>query len=89
MSSATKQKSSAGKNVLIFFIVFIILEMLIVVGVGRVFKNKNVTPSIAGYSLYIMNGDGMGDRVPDGALVITSNMTPSTCLLYTSDAADE
>ena len=55
MSSATKQKSSAGKNVLIFFIVFIILEMLIVVGVGRVFKNKNVTPSIAGYSLYIMN----------------------------------
>ena len=78
MSSATKQKSSAGKNVLIFFIVFIILEMLIVVGVGRVFKNKNVTPSIAGYSLYIMNGDGMGDRVPDGSLVITSNMTPST-----------
>lgn len=40
MSSATKQKSSAGKNVLIFFIVFIILEMLIVVGVGRVFKNN-------------------------------------------------
>lgn len=78
MSSATKQKSSAGKNVLIFFIVFIILEMLIVVGVGRVFKNKNVTPSIAGYSLYIMNGDGMGDRVPNGALVITLNMTPST-----------
>ena len=54
MSSATKQKSSAGKNVLIFFIVFIILEMLIVVGVGRVFKNKNVTPSIAGYSLYMV-----------------------------------
>ena len=45
MSSATKQKSSAGKNVLIFFIVFIILEMLIVVGVGRVFKNKNVITS--------------------------------------------
>lgn len=78
MSSATKQKSSAGKNVLIFFIVFIILEMLIVVGVGRVFKNKDVTPSIAGYSLYIMDGDGMKDRVPEGALVITSNMTPST-----------
>ena len=78
MSSATKQKSSAAKNVLVFFIVFIILEMLIVAGVGRVFKNKDVTPSIAGYSLYIMNGDGMKDRVPEGALVITSNMTPST-----------
>lgn len=78
MSSATKQKSSAGKNVLVFFIVFIILEMLIVVGVGRVFKNKDVTPSIAGYSIYIMDGDAMKDKVPEGSLVITSNMTPST-----------
>lgn len=42
MSSATKQKSSAGKNVLIFFIVFIILEMLIVVGVGRVSKTRTL-----------------------------------------------
>ena len=77
MSSATKQKSSAGKNVLIFFIVFIILEALILFGIGRVFKNKDVTPSIAGYSLYLMDSGAMGDSVPQGSLVIASNMTPS------------
>ena len=75
--SATKTKSSAGKNVLIFFIVFIILEMLIIFGVGKVFKNKDVTPSIAGYSLYLMDSDAMGDVVPEGSLVIAANGTPS------------
>ena len=77
MSSATKQKSSAGKNVLIFFIVFIILEGLILFGIGRIFKNKDVTLSIAGYSLYLMDSGAMGDSVPQGSLVIASNMTPS------------
>ena len=75
--SKTKQKSSAGKNVLLFFIVFIILEELIVVGVGRVFKNKDVTPSIAGYSLFLMNDGNMGDKVPKGSLVVASNGLPS------------
>ena len=55
MSSATKQKSSAGKNVLIFFIVFIILEMLIVVGVGRVFKNKNMPGHYGNEQVTIQN----------------------------------
>ncbi len=73
----TKQKSSAAKNVAIFFVVFIILEMLIIFGVSRVFKNKDVTPSFAGYSLYIMNDDRMGDDVPKGALVVASNGVPS------------
>lgn len=75
--SVTKQKSSAGKNVLIFFVVFIILEMLIIFGVGKVFKNKDVTPSVAGYSLYIMDSDKMGTKVPQGSLVIAANGTPS------------
>ncbi|WP_124097926.1 hypothetical protein [Ruminococcus sp. Marseille-P6503] len=75
--SQTKQKSSAAKNVAIFFVVFIILEMLIIFGVSRVFKNKDVTPSFAGYSLYIMNDDRMGDDVPKGALVVASNGVPS------------
>ena len=75
--SATKQRSSAGKSVAIFFIVFIILEALIIFGVSRVFKNKDVTPSIAGYSMYIMDSDAMGDAVPKGSLVIASNGSPS------------
>lgn len=73
----TKQKSSAAKNVAIFFVVFIILEMLILFGVSRVFKNKDVTPSFAGYSMYIMNSDEMGDSVPKKALVIAANGAPS------------
>ena len=75
--SVTKQKSSAGKSVAIFFIVFIILEGLIIFGVSRIFKNKDVTPSIAGYSMYIMDSDAMGDAVPKGSLVIASNGAPS------------
>ena len=76
MSSATKQKSSAGKNVLIFFIVFIILEAGILLLISKViFKNKDVTPTIAGYSLYLMDSTAMGDSVPQGSLVIASNNT--------------
>ncbi|MBR1752641.1 MAG: hypothetical protein IJ806_09845 [Ruminococcus sp.] len=81
MSSATTNKrSSAGKNVLVFFIVFIILEMLLIFGIGKVFKNENVTPSIAGYSVFITNEDllketdaGMVTAVPKNVLVIASN----------------
>lgn len=75
--SVTKQRSSAGKSVAIFFIVFLILEGLIIFGVSRVFKNKDVTPSIAGYSMYIMDTDAMGDAVPKGALVFAANGSPS------------
>ena len=54
---STSKRSSAGKNVLVFFIVFMILEMLIIFGVGKVFKNKDVTPSVLGYSLFITKED--------------------------------
>lgn len=74
---ATRQKSSAAKNVLIFFIVFIILEMLVIFGVSKVFKNKDVTPSFAGYSLYLVDSNKMGDKIPQGSLVIAVNGTPS------------
>lgn len=75
--SATKQKSAAGRNVAVFFIVFIILELLVLFGVSRVFKNKDVTPSLAGYSMYIMDSDAMGDAIPKGALVVAANGAPS------------
>lgn len=75
--SKTKQKSSAAKNVAVFFVVFIILELLILFGVSRVFKNKDVTPSFAGYSVYIMNSDAMGSEVPKDSLVFAANGAPS------------
>lgn len=75
--SATKHRSSAGKSVAIFFIVFIILEALIIFGVSRAFKDKDDTLSVAGYSMYIMDSDAMGDAVPKGSLVIASIGSPS------------
>lgn len=80
---STSKKSSAGKNVLVFFIVFIILEMLIIFGIGKVFKNKDVTPNVMGYSLFmtkedlVQNGpDGTVVAVPKNVLVIASNGLP-------------
>ncbi len=81
MGASTNKKSNAGKNVLVFFIVFIILEMLIIFGIGKVFKNKDVTPSFAGYSLYMTNSeltakteDGTYEvSVPKNVLIIASN----------------
>ena len=76
---STSKRSGAGKSVLVFFIVFIILEMLIVFGVGKVFKNEEVTPSVMGYSLFLTkedlltNGDeGAQVAVPKNVLVIAS-----------------
>ena len=77
MGSATKTKSHAGRHVFIFFLVFTILVAAIVIGMAKVFKNKDVTPSIAGYSLYIIDSDRMLDKVPRGSLVLASNETPS------------
>jgi len=75
--SITKQRSHAGRSVAIFFIVFIILELLIIAGISIVFKNKDVTPSLMGYSMYVMDSNMMGDHVPEGSLVIAENGRPS------------
>ncbi len=80
--SKTKQKSTAAKSVAIFFIVFIILELLVLFGLSRVFKNKDVTPSVMGYSMYIMSSDKMQSddakiSIPKGALVVASEGSPS------------
>ena len=80
-TASTNKRSSAGKNVLVFFIVFIILEMLIIFGVGKIFKNPDVTPGIAGYSVYMTQSDLKAKQddgsykveVPEGVLVIASD----------------
>ena len=80
MSSKTTKngkKSKAARNVLIFFIVFILLEMALVVSLTLVFRNKDATPRLAGYNFYIMRTDKMGTSVPKGALVVASDGTPS------------
>lgn len=74
--SKTKQKSHAAKKVAVFFIVFIIIEMLLVGGAAYVFRNDDVTPSFGGYSVFIMDSDNMSDTIPKDALVVVENGTP-------------
>ena len=79
--SQTVQKSRAPKKVSVFFIVFIIIEMLIVAGVAYVFRNDDVTPSVLGYSAFIMDSDNMSDDDPEkgylkDALVIAEESAP-------------
>ena len=72
----TKQKSRAAKKVAVFFIVFIIIEMLIVGSVAYVFRNDDVTPSFGGFSLFLMDSDNI-DSIPKDALIVVENGSPS------------
>ncbi|NLZ45887.1 MAG: hypothetical protein GX896_04260 [Clostridiales bacterium] len=72
----TKRKSLA-KSVWIFFIVIILLIILGLFILSLVFKTPEATPSAFGYSLFLMDDDGMGDAVPKNSLVITKNYSPS------------
>lgn len=76
--SKTKQKrSSAIKNVTVFFIVFVILEVLIMYGLSKVFSNEDKVIGIFGYNLFIMDSDNMGEVAPKDSLVIADSTTPS------------
>ncbi|SEK51698.1 hypothetical protein [Ruminococcus albus] len=81
---STSKRSSAGKNVLVFFIVFMILEMLIIFGVGKVFKNKDVTPSVMGYSLFITKEDLI--KTVDNSPVVA---VPKNVLVIASDGVND
>lgn len=74
---AVTTKRNIGKTI---WIVFIVLIMIIIAGLivtSLVFKNKDVTPSAFGYSVFIVDEDGMGNKVPMGALVVAKNYSPS------------
>lgn len=77
MSKTRRKKSSAGKNIAIFFIVFIILEGLLIFGLKTIFKNEDSAPSLGGYSFFLMDTDNMSPTVPRNTLVIAMNGTPS------------
>lgn len=77
-SQTKRRKSSAGKNIAIFFIVFTLLEGLIIFGLTRVFSNENSVISVAGYSFFLMDSDNMGQEPPKDSLVIVSNGVPSS-----------
>lgn len=78
--SKTKQKSRAAKKTAVFFIVFIIIEMLVLGGISYVFRNDDVTPSAFGYSFFIMNSDKMTSNdshsIPKDVLTVFEEETP-------------
>ena len=76
--SKKKKKSSAGKNIAVFFIVFVILEALIILGIRYVFKTEDSVPKLGGYSFFVMDSANMEQDIPRDALVIAENGTPST-----------
>lgn len=79
MAKSKKQKrSSAGKNIAVFFIVFVILEALLILGIRYVFKTEDSVPKLGGYSFYVMDSANMEKDIPRDALVIAENGTPST-----------
>ena len=77
MSKTKRKRSSAGKSIAIFFIVFIILEGLLIFGLKTIFKNEDAAPSLGGYSFFLMDSDNMSPTVPKNTLVIAMNGTPS------------
>ena len=77
MSKTKQRKSTAGKSIAIFFIVFIILEGLIIFGLKTIFKNEDSVPSLGNYSFFLMDSYKMSPRVPKDTLVIAVNGTPS------------
>lgn len=74
---AQTKRKNIGKAVLIGFIVLIIIIIAGIIVTSLIFKNDDVTPSFMGYSVYVMNEDGMGDAVPKGSLVLVKNYSPS------------
>lgn len=77
-SGTKRKKSSAGKNIAVFFIVFVILEALIILGIRYVFKTPDSVPKLGGYSFFVMDSANMEKDIPRDALVIAENGTPST-----------
>lgn len=76
MSKTKQRKSTAGKSIAVFFIVFIILEGLIIFGLKSVFKTEDSVPTFGGYGFFLMDSDNMSPSVPKNTLVISVIGTP-------------
>lgn len=73
----TKEKKRGPYKVLgIISIILLIISSLFITSVQIVFKNENVTPSLFGYSLYLMEDDYM-DGIPKNSMIFATNGTPT------------
>lgn len=70
-------KTSPFKVFGIIFLILLILSTSFVVLVHIAFKNENVTPSLGGYSLYLINDDYMSPKIEKNTLIFATNGVPT------------
>lgn len=70
-------KTSLFKVFGIIFLIILILASAFVVMVHIAFKNENVTPSIGGYSLYLIHDDYMAPNIEKNTLIFATNGVPT------------
>ena len=70
-------KTSLFKVFGIIFLIILILASAFVVMVHIAFKNENVTPSIGGYSLYLIHDDYMSPNIEKNTLIFATNGVPT------------
>lgn len=75
--STQEVKTSPCKILGIIFLIILILSTAFVVLVHFAFKNENVTPSIGGYSLYLIHDDYMSPDIKKNSLVFATNGKPT------------
>lgn len=73
-----EKKNSPFKVFGIIFLIILILSSAFVVLVHIAFKNENVTPSVGGYSLYLIHDDYMLPNIQKNTLIFATNGVPST-----------
>lgn len=70
-------RTSPCKVLGIIFLIVLILSTAFVVLVHIAFKNENVTPSVGGYSLYLIHDDYMSPKIKKNSLIFATNGKPS------------
>ena len=70
-------RTSPCKVLGIIFLIILILSTAFVVLVHIAFKNENVTPSVGGYSLYLIHDDYMSPKIKKNSLIFATNGKPS------------
>ena len=66
-------KNQSPKNVVGAIVMAILFICIIaVIATGFIFKNKSSTPSVFGYSVYVMDGTGMEPLIPDKSAVFAT-----------------
>ena len=75
--SNEETRTSPCKVLGIIFLIILILAAAFVAFVHIAFKNENVTPSIGGYSLYLIHDDYMSPNIEKNSLIFATNGKPS------------